>query len=177
MVISETLIASDEEDKILMLSYQKSSDEKAYDNLYRKYSPKLYGYLSKKIKCEEDIREIFQNVFLKLHKCKHQYNPNYKFCSWFFSIAYSSMIDFLRKKREIPFEQIDYLPDLNNNELSTYNIVNLLESINMSEEARSAIKLKFIDRQGYDQIAIQLGMKNSAVRQRKALQDKKCGRE
>jgi len=83
-------------DEDLMQLYTKG-DYTAFKELYGRYSGKIYGYLTRRLQGETQREEVFQNIFLKLHKQRSKFNPKFSFKSWIFSISYSCLIDYLRK--------------------------------------------------------------------------------
>ena len=68
-----------------------------FDYLYKNYSSTLYGIVVKIVKNEEDAHDILQDVFVKIWKNIHQYNPALsRFFTWMSKIARNLSIDFLR---------------------------------------------------------------------------------
>ncbi len=65
-------------DEDLMARYQLGSEE-AFAILYRRHSPKVFGFIKRRIYQSELISEIFQEVFVKMHKSKHLYNRTFAF--------------------------------------------------------------------------------------------------
>jgi RNA polymerase sigma-70 factor (ECF subfamily) len=79
-----------------MIAYQRG-DAAAFDELYRRHSSKVYGYLRQKLSAREIADEVFQATFLKLHQTRRQYDPSQPFLPWLFVIARSSWADRLRR--------------------------------------------------------------------------------
>ena len=83
---------SDEE---LMLLYQKD-DEAAFHAIYRRYSAKVYGYLSRKLQDPHHAADVCQNVFIKLHGSRAVYQASLPFTPWLFTIAKNALVDWQR---------------------------------------------------------------------------------
>lgn len=142
---------SDEE---LMKLYQ-NGDEAAFKALYARHSSKVYGYLKKRIRDEQQLKDIYQEVFFKLHKSKHLYNANLPLLPWIFTVTRNVMIDVLRKEKVIEFipEEAPVAP------------AGLEELAQLPERQRAAIEKRYIDDQTFAQIAQSLNVSESNVRQ------------
>lgn len=152
------------EDSELMQMYQNGSEE-AFALLYRRHSPKVYGYLKAKLKNEEKAQDIFQEVFVKVHRSKHLYNKKFPVLPWFFTIAHSSLIDHLRKKdlmKLVPEEELDLAAT--SGEISSE--VDLSSGLSrLSEAQKKAVELRYIDERTFEEIADQLETSPENVRQ------------
>ncbi len=84
---------SDEE---LMVLYQKG-ENLAFQVIYSRYEGKVYSYLYKRISNRLDVEDVFQSVFIKLHRGVDRYDSKYIFPKWIFSICRNEVIDFHRK--------------------------------------------------------------------------------
>ena len=132
----------------LMKIYQYKSPELAYDafeELYHRFSKKVFSYLLSKLCNHADAEDILQKVFIKVHESKHLYNDKYKFEQWIFVISRSLVMDHFRsatreannKKKIEPYKveecnfpelyidknekellELKYIDELSNKELS-----------------------------------------------------------
>jgi RNA polymerase sigma-70 factor (ECF subfamily) len=82
-------------DEQLMVLYQ-GGDLRAFEELYRRYSKKIYGYLKRRLVPLEVASEAFQIVFMKLHQNKQLYRPDLKFAPWIFTLSRNVCIDMAR---------------------------------------------------------------------------------
>lgn len=87
---------NDATDEDLMASYKNGSAE-AYQMLYRRHSGKILGYLKARLKSEQMALDVFQDVFLKLHRSKHLYRTELPALPWIFTITHRVMLDGIRK--------------------------------------------------------------------------------
>ena len=85
-----------EEQKRLFAAYCEGDDD-AFTALYGELSPRVYGYIRKRISKESDATEILQTVFLKMHRFKHSYNDRYPLSAWVFTLTRNILIDFYRE--------------------------------------------------------------------------------
>lgn len=93
-------------DNELMELYAQGN-EVAFNELYRRHSPKVYGYLRKRVKQESLVEETFQLVFLKLHNSKEKYNKSFPFLPWFFVICKTTLFDQLKHQRRLREENLN----------------------------------------------------------------------
>jgi len=94
----------------LMLAAQ-AGDQEAYRVLLEALQPLLRAYVKRRIRDEEAVRDISQDVLLTMHRVRHTFEPGRAFEPWFYAIARSRFIDHLRRRRrrgdlEVPEEMI-----------------------------------------------------------------------
>lgn len=76
----------------------RKGDLTAFDQLYRQFSERLYGFAFSMLKDHEDAKEIVQDTFFRLWEKRSQLNPSTAIRPFLFSVAYHTTIDFIRKK-------------------------------------------------------------------------------
>lgn len=92
------MIDSNTSDECLMEFYQKG-DEEAFRELFRRHKKGVYNYIYRYTNSSEESEEIFQDVFIKLHRASPNYIPTAKFTTWLFTIVRNLCIDSHRKRR------------------------------------------------------------------------------
>jgi RNA polymerase sigma-70 factor (ECF subfamily) len=85
-------------DEALMAYYQKG-DITAFEELFRRHKRSVYSYIYRYTGNPEESEEVFQNVFIKLHRASKDYIPTAKFTTWLFTIVRNLCIDRHRKVR------------------------------------------------------------------------------
>ncbi len=85
-------------DNELMDLYARGS-EPAFNELFRRYEGRAYGYFLRRVACEGRARDLYQELFLKLHRFRGSYDPGRPFEPWFFHIARSVLIDEWRQQQ------------------------------------------------------------------------------
>lgn len=83
-------------DEELMQGYAEG-DQEAFELLYSRHKSRLFGYLLGKLRDRSEAEEVFQIVFVKLHRTRTRYRPEVPFLPWFFTIARNALIDHLRR--------------------------------------------------------------------------------
>lgn len=83
-------------------------DESAFSMLTRRHLTGVYSFIVRFVGNAEEADDITQETFLKAWKSLKKYNQSSsKFKTWLFRIARNSAIDFLRKKKHVPFSQFE----------------------------------------------------------------------
>jgi len=87
-----------------LLSLYCQGDLAAFETLYSRYEAKVFFYLKKKLfyHNEEKLREVHQDIFLKLHRKKHLFKSDRSFPAWFFTVINNHINDHLRKSQRSP---------------------------------------------------------------------------
>ena len=89
-------------DEQLIANYLKG-DEELLEVLVRRYFKLIYNFVYQYTGSLEDSEDITQEVFVKVWRNFRKFNQKKSFKTWIFSIAKNTAIDFLRKKKAIPF--------------------------------------------------------------------------
>lgn len=76
----------DDPDVRIMLRY-KNGDEKAFEEIFRKYKKPMVNYLYRMVGNEGRAEELAQDVFLKVAEGRRRYEPLAKLSTWLFRIA------------------------------------------------------------------------------------------
>lgn len=80
--------SSDEE----LMRQLSQGDERAFDQLYRRYHRKMLHYFYRLLNQEEGrAQDMLQDLFMKLIEKPHLYNPERRFSTWLYAIA-SNMV-------------------------------------------------------------------------------------
>jgi RNA polymerase sigma-70 factor (ECF subfamily) len=94
-------------DKKLICLYL-NGDEKALEILIARYLKPIYSFAYHNVGNIADAEDITQEVFVKVWKnIKKHDSKKGSFKSWIFTIAKNTSIDFLRKKKSIPFSMFE----------------------------------------------------------------------
>jgi len=144
-----------------------------YSVIYSKYYPKVrdkcYSFLKDKSLADEFAKDILSKVYEKLGSFK----GNSSFSSWLYSITYNTVIDYLRKKKQLHYpswNQENELPEIideSNTEISEISYDNLMivfEKIHPEEKA--LLMMKYQDSLSIREIATSLSTSEDAVKMR-----------
>lgn len=95
-----------DEDQKLIQQYLKG-DSKSLEILIEKYLKIVYGFVYKNVGGAADAEDITQEIFVKVWKNIRKFDQKKNFKPWIFQIAKNASIDFLRKKKSVPFSKFE----------------------------------------------------------------------
>lgn len=145
-----------------MILYQKGN-QMAFEVLYTRHKNKVYTYLSKRLYNKNDLNDLFQQVFIKLHKSRFLYIRTYDFLPWLYTIARSEFLDHIKKSNT---NNVVINVDEGNTEVSTCALseieIDLESSLNRNE--KEALKRRYYSDQDFSEIAIALQTSQANIR-------------
>lgn len=86
-------ILSDEQLKLLC----RRGDYSAFEQLYHRHKDALFHFIFRQCGNEETSRDLFQDIWLNIHKACGNYSPDAKFTTWLYRVAHNRLIDYYRK--------------------------------------------------------------------------------
>ena len=165
-------------DEQLVIRVQ-NGERAAFDQLYWRYKDRIIGVVYGVVHNRQDALEISQEVFLRIYKNIEKFQPNTRFFTWAYRIAYNLAVDKYRRKKtakEVEFDndyqknfasaEAEIQPRLDINPEHACERTELREQLKsaldaLSEKQRTIITLREIDGLSYEEIAsvldIQLG--------------------
>ena len=84
-------------DKKLILKILEGNNQ-AFSLLIEKYTKLVYSSIYRLIKNKTEAEDIFQEVFIELHRSAEHLKNDNDISGWLFKVAYNKSISFLRKK-------------------------------------------------------------------------------
>jgi RNA polymerase sigma-70 factor (ECF subfamily) len=87
-----------------MLRYQRG-DERAFDRLVERYSPRVYGLLTRFLGPVESREDLVQEVFLRVIRARDDYRPEARFSTWLYRIAFNLCVNESERRR--PWASLD----------------------------------------------------------------------
>jgi len=94
-------------------------DEKSLEILIKQYLKPIYGFVYRYVGSAADAEDITQEVFVRMWRNLKKFDRQKKFKTWLFSIAKNASIDFLKKKKVLPFSSFE-------NEMGDNTVINKL---------------------------------------------------
>ncbi len=96
----------DVSDQQLITDYLKG-DEKSLEILIHRYLKPIYSFVYRYVNNAQEVEDITQEVFIKTWRNIRKFDQNRKFKTWIFSIAKNTSIDWIRKKKTVPFSNFE----------------------------------------------------------------------
>jgi len=81
-----------------MLRYQRG-DERAFDRLVERYSPRVYALLTRFLGPAENREDLVQEVFLRVIRSRSDYRPDARFSTWLYRIAFNLCVNESERRR------------------------------------------------------------------------------
>ncbi len=88
-----------------MIRYQQA-DPEAADELVRKLTPLLFGFLSSPNHTHTETEDLVQDCWLRIHKSRHTYRPSEPVLPWIFAIARHTGLDGYRRRRRLESREL-----------------------------------------------------------------------
>ena len=171
------------EDRILVERAQ-GGDTHAFDDLVRKYTPKLYGLVYNMTSNREDTADLLQDVFAKAYRSIKRFMGKSSFYTWIYSIAVNMTLNFLKKRgryHKVSLDDVDTgiendpefirVTTANTGTLREVNIHELQKRLNaammkLSEDHRTVVTLYDVQGHQHAEISKILGVSEGTVRSR-----------
>ena len=149
-----------------LLVRHRTGDPEAFEELAQLYRARIYTYIVRSGVSDGDRDDLFQEIFLTVHRFAGRYDPTLPFAPWLFTIAVNTVRRYFRspkRKREIAQEEPPEMPDdsptpvekLEGRELSNWLVKELQE---LPEDQREAMLLCYVRDMEQDDAARALGM-------------------
>jgi RNA polymerase sigma factor (sigma-70 family) len=149
-------------------------DLQAFRLLIRQHERLVGHMIGRLVKNQEELEELCQDVFLKVHEKLHEFNFQSKLSTWIATIAYRQAINFMRKSKlawsDIPDEErftahfVDYEnPEttLSERDLDQY-VLTLVDQL--PAQYKTVLTLYHLDGMSYPEIGAVTGMPEGTVK-------------
>ncbi len=167
-------------DQQLIASYL-AGDEKSLEILIHSYLKPIYSFVLRYVGNEQEAEDITQEVFVRAWRNLKKFDQKKKFKTWIFSIAKNASIDFLKKKKAIPFSEFENekgqnilvetlinpapLPDKLFEQSSVGEILNTVMN-HLTSKYRMVLFLRYNDHFTFREIAEALGEPLNTIKSR-----------
>ena len=93
------------DEKLVELCLQ--GEEHLFDVLVKRYADHIFNFIHQYIKDEGKAEDLTQDVFFRVWKHLKKFDTKRKFKVWIFQIARNAVIDYLRKRKELKFSDLE----------------------------------------------------------------------
>jgi len=93
-----------------LVALTKEGDATAFDELVKRYSPRVYGLVYNMTSNHEETNDLLQDVFLKAFRSIKGFRGDSSFYTWIHTIAMNMTINFLKKRnrrRGLSLDDVD----------------------------------------------------------------------
>jgi RNA polymerase sigma factor (sigma-70 family) len=162
-------------DDIDIIARVLNGDQQAYSILVERHRNFVFTLVLRYIKSREDAEEVAQDVFVKAYRSLADFKGNSKFSTWLYTVATTTSITFLRKKKlevqSLDNEQVFASADnidggMSANQVEHKSKVNMVnQAIRMlNADDAQVITLFYKGEQNLEEIAAILGKETNAVK-------------
>lgn len=92
-------------DEVLMAAYQ-AGNQAAFTELYERHGGSVYAFLARRVPNRALADDLYQEVFLRVHRARQTYDSSRPFRAWLFGIVHNLLIDSLRERGRTPRIQL-----------------------------------------------------------------------
>jgi len=96
----------EKDDKTIIYKYLQGNEE-SLEFLVKKYIKPIYGFAYKNVGDASAAEDVTQEVFVKVWKNIRKFDLQKDFKPWIFQIAKNTSIDYLRKRKTVPFSRFE----------------------------------------------------------------------
>jgi RNA polymerase sigma-70 factor (ECF subfamily) len=89
-------------DTALMVAFQQG-EEAAFEQILDKYHKAIVNFIYKIVNNRAEAEELAQDVFLRVYRARHRYEPRARFSAWLYRIATNVGLKAAGRKRRSPF--------------------------------------------------------------------------
>lgn len=90
---------SEDKQEILLIEKAKNGDIEAFESLIRQSEKIVYNIAYRMLNNSEDVKDISQEVFIKVYKNLKNFDEKSAFSTWIYRIAVNTCIDEIRKRK------------------------------------------------------------------------------
>lgn len=157
-------------DEQLVIDYLKGNTE-SLEILIKRYLKPIFSFTYRRVGNSQEAEDITQDVFVKVWRNLKKFDRNRSFKTWIFTIAKNTSIDWLKKKKAIPFSNFENEKGENSliNKLA-YFILPVKEPLlgmameKLPSKYRTTLSLRYNDQFTFQEIAETLGESINTVK-------------
>ncbi|QQL44222.1 sigma-70 family RNA polymerase sigma factor [Sulfuriroseicoccus oceanibius] len=86
-------------DDLELVARSQQGDTRAYDELVRRHSRRIYGLLYNMTSNHEDTNDLMQDVFSRAYRMIDRFEGKSAFSTWLHSVAVNLALNFLKKRK------------------------------------------------------------------------------
>jgi len=167
-------------DEQLIIRFLKG-DEESLEILIKRYLKPIYSFAFRFVGNSQEAQDLTQEVFVKVWRNLKRFDQNKKFKTWIFAITKNACLDWRKKKRAIPFSELEHVDDgksfienipdthlLPNELLERIDVANFLNKAleKLSTKYRMVLLLRYNDHFTFREIAEILGESIDTIKSR-----------
>lgn len=154
-------------DERLMQRYV-DGDQAVFNELFGRYERRAYAFFFRRTRSDDRAKDLYQELFFRVHRGRSSYDANRPFAPWFFQIASRLLVDDLRRafrSHEVELQtnaaiRVDAVAERQAE--NAERVAHVLAQLS-AEEQKVLVSAK-VEGVGYAQLARELGKSTDAVK-------------
>ena len=121
----------------MLIDQIRDGDRAAFDEIYRRYFKRVYGFLDKRLRNRADTEETTQEVFINIFSSIDSFRGEAPFAAWVFGLTRRTLAARFRRKQHptVPLYEEEDEHGVPNLAAGTSNEASPLENYEMAERA------------------------------------------
>jgi RNA polymerase sigma-70 factor (ECF subfamily) len=95
--------------EVLLMMRVQAGDDRAFAELVERYRARVFGSFVKRMGDRQEAEDLTQEVFLRLYRSRHSYQPRARFATWLFHVSQNVARNALRSRRRRPALRLEAL--------------------------------------------------------------------
>lgn len=164
-------MSSQIDDDYFLLQKVAKGDSKAFESLYKKHKPALYGFCVYLTGDTMRAQDIYQDTWIKISENANSYQDRNSFKSWSFQIARNLFLNQIKREKweeKVSDEELDQVQDATETEKQYFDKEKnklLAEIMNeLPETQRVAVVLFLVEDLNHSEIAQQMKLQVNHVK-------------
>lgn len=159
-----------------LLQRVRANDPLAFEELYARYSPRIFGYLFQRLNGNvEEAEDLTADVFTKVYEKIDGFQPQgAPLSAWVFRIAHNRLIDSVRRRPRQAQLTLEDAPELTSGPVfggidQSVALTEIKAGLaRLTPEQRQVIELRFLDGRSLAETAVIVGRNEDAVKKLQA---------
>jgi len=154
----------------------RANDPHAFDELYSRYSPRVFGYLFQRLNGNaEEAEDLTADVFTKVYEKNDGFQPQgAPLSAWVFRIAHNRLIDSVRRRPRLTPLTLEDAPEISSGPV--FGGIDQLVAMDqikfglaqLTPEQRQVVTLRFLEGKSLAETAELVGRNEDAVKKLQA---------
>ncbi|MEM1415823.1 MAG: sigma-70 family RNA polymerase sigma factor [Myxococcota bacterium] len=169
--VGSATVAAEQTDEDLMRAYV-AGDHAAFQQLFDRYAPIVFGMTRRHLRNEELAQEITQQTFFRLHSARNDFRLDSKLRPWLLTIAMNLVREHWRRGKRRKMVELDpetkAAPQAERSRMELDERSQLLHAAlqQLPESQREVVELHWFQERPYKEVAEIVGSSEGAVRVR-----------
>ena len=154
----------DDSDSDALARAARGGDLDAFESLVRRYQRRVYALAYQHLRDPDEAQDLAQEVFVRLYRNLHRYDPARPFQPWFWRLAGNVAATYRRHRPAAAVELPNVASSVGPSRADAIPLERALADL--SDDLRLPVLLHYYLDQPVDEIALAMGLSASAVKSR-----------